>query len=92
MKRHNSSDYISCIKNGTCFVIDLNRGQKSVTNDAEGVLKDLGVSRMLYRDSENEWSSFDETKGFNSLTDNENMLLDKLFAEDKILSKFTEHL
>lgn len=42
------------------FIEDLNRGKKSVTNDAENVLRliqnDYGAVRLVYRDSMGEWA------------------------------------
>jgi hypothetical protein len=50
---------ITDIKDGITFIIDLNRGRKSVTNDAEWVvekvLEKYPHNRIIYRDSQGDW-------------------------------------
>jgi hypothetical protein len=55
------SDYdIVCVESDRVFIIDLDLGNKSVTNDAEYVYSELQSSwpnrRVIYRDSIGEWS------------------------------------
>jgi len=54
------SDFvIEKVEHGIAFVIDLNTGSKSVTNDIENVFPYVisrnNCHRMVYRDSEGEW-------------------------------------
>lgn len=61
-------DYqITGTKDGIIFIEDLNWGRMSVTNDAENVLHEVrftyGIdARVVYRDSEGEWSEIVTTK------------------------------
>lgn len=59
MKR--KADYTYTIQGDTVKIIDLNRGNISVTNDAENVLTEIQSTenildkRIIYRDSMDEW-------------------------------------
>lgn len=49
------------------FIVDLNLGQKSVTNDAEEVVRELNARfpgrRIVYRDSEGGWGELKHDNG-----------------------------
>lgn len=55
------SDYsVVEVTDTTIFIVDLNLGNKSVTNDAESVVEDLirkygSDKEIVYRDSQNHW-------------------------------------
>lgn len=47
------------VRDGITFIVDLNQGRKSVTNDAEWVvervLEKYPTNRIVYRDSQDQW-------------------------------------
>jgi uncharacterized protein involved in tellurium resistance len=58
---------IACIRPGTIWVIDLDDGAMSVTNDAEAVVAALvaqyGDRRIMYRDTEGNWDELEHENG-----------------------------
>ena len=61
------SDYEYTIKAGVLYIVDLDKGGMSVTNDMENVLAEIEThegkitSQIIYRDSEGVW---DEVTGW----------------------------
>lgn len=60
--RKNRADYTYTVEEDFVCIIDMNRGDRSVTNDAENVIQDLvrdgvdlSVRRVIYKDSEGIW-------------------------------------
>lgn len=56
----NRSDYeIVCIQEDKIFLVDLDLGNKSVTNDAEDVVEEININfpnrRIIYRDTLGAW-------------------------------------
>lgn len=55
------ADYSYTIEGDTVKIIDLNKGNMSVTNDAENVINEIAQKeyiqnkRITYRDSEGDW-------------------------------------
>lgn len=54
------SDYeVVCIKDDRVFIVDLDLGNRSVTNDAEKVLREINNNfpgkRLIYRDTIGKW-------------------------------------
>lgn len=62
------SDYkVLTITDDIVYIMDLNLGNKSVTNDAENVTKELyqkyGNKRIRYQDSDGQWSELSHING-----------------------------
>lgn len=67
--RAGKSDYTYIVERGFIAITDLNRGGRSVTNDAENVIQDLvaaGIDvnhyTILYRDSTGRWDQMYTTQ------------------------------
>lgn len=69
------ADYTYTIQGDTVKIIDLNRGNVSVTNDAENVLTEIQSTenikelRIIYRDSMDEWCELIPVWDNNKCTD-----------------------
>lgn len=58
------ADFTYTIKNNTIEIIDLNLGNKSVTNDIENVIRKIATEqnidphdyKIIYKDSEGDWT------------------------------------
>lgn len=60
MNKMNRSDYeIVCVQEDKIFLVDLDLGNKSVTNDAENVVEEINKNfpdkRIIYRDTLGVW-------------------------------------
>jgi len=64
----NHAEFITVeVRDGITFIVDLNQGRKSVTNDAEWVvervLEKFPTNRIVYRDSQGDWDELLHNNG-----------------------------